>query len=140
MGELAANIVNASSAGDQVLDESLTEALLDHLDQLERKYGELPSILATRADYLSDVQERITLLKRAYEAAKGRKDYKNKTLISSSLSDLYVRELKDCQSGQFWLGELRESLDTYWDDWEASILDELSKLIKAQMEETQSHS
>ncbi len=37
VGDLAAEIVNASSAGDQVLDESLTEALLDHLNDLEGK-------------------------------------------------------------------------------------------------------
>src|SRR5437667_8273002 len=129
VGDLAAEIVNASSAGDQVLDESLTEALLDHLNDLEGKYGGLPSILATEADYVSDVQEKIALLERAYEAAKAKTDHKNKTLVSSSLSEFYITELKDYASGRFWLRELRESLSTYWDDWEASIYDELSKLV-----------
>ena len=43
--------------------------LLNYLDELTAKYGELPSLLATRADYVEDPAESERLLLRAFEAA-----------------------------------------------------------------------
>ena len=56
---LAVEIVNASESEAAV---RTTAALLCHLDTLEQKYGALPSILATRADYVEDAGERLRLL------------------------------------------------------------------------------
>lgn len=59
--ELAVEIVNAGDAQSEVHRSQL----LIYLDQLEKKYGELPSILATRADYVAELKHKEALLKRA---------------------------------------------------------------------------
>ena len=45
--ELAVDVVNASASGN---DDGEGSRLLEALDVLERTYGRLPSIVATRAD------------------------------------------------------------------------------------------
>ena len=67
--ELVVEIVNAGEGeeGDQQ-----TAELLGYLDRLEEKYGVLPSILATRADYVEDPLDSLAVLKRAYVLAQER--------------------------------------------------------------------
>lgn len=71
--ELAVDIVNTN--GDE--QENSRVRLLNFLDELEEKYGELPSILATRADYTADLRRKEQLLIRAYVLAGARHDSLN---------------------------------------------------------------
>lgn len=65
--DLALTVVNRSGAGD---DASLDRKSLRHaLDKLEKKYGRLPSILSTRANYVDDSELSLSLLKDAYVTA-----------------------------------------------------------------------
>ncbi len=64
--EAARGVVNASLAGDGVLQASLLEEFRDILVVLRAKYGEHPVLLETAADFTEDTSERVAL----YEAAK----------------------------------------------------------------------
>jgi hypothetical protein len=92
-----------------------------YLDKLEGSYGPLPSILATRADFLEDYDRKEELLTRAYTAAAKLGDCKNLVDISHSLAELYVEALVDVQQGRKWLDRLDTHLldcpdSTYADD------------------------
>ncbi|RYD17418.1 MAG: hypothetical protein EOP88_26685 [Verrucomicrobiaceae bacterium] len=63
--EAACRIVNAIMMDDDVLSDHHTSSLFEILDELERRYGRLPSILATRADFSDDPLEAIPLLEEA---------------------------------------------------------------------------
>jgi len=84
VNELAASVANAVCAEDEILSSKHTAEILEYLEVLELNHGELPSILATRADYVSAIDERVTLLRRAYDLADERKDNANLTAISVS--------------------------------------------------------
>src|SRR5258706_14717416 len=79
-------------------------ALLNYLDALEVKYGSLPSIVATRADFISEAQtpNREELLARAYALAVERRDRINALYISHSLTDMYLDELRKPVEGRRW--------------------------------------
>jgi len=128
--DLAAKIANAASAEDEALGQLLTTRLLRILDALERKYGKLPPILATRADYIDDAREKIALFEEAWRAANGRRDCFNLVLIASSLAELHIEELNDTSSGARWLARLEEALENYWDDGEYQELQRLRKLME----------
>ena len=125
--ECAAEIVNAS-----IRREEWRHRLLDRLDDLQEKYGELPSILATRADYIEDVDEKVTLFRRAYALATERGDSFNQLEIADSLATLYIVNLKDAAKGWHWLERMRRHMDERSDwshdqDYE-SLREALSKL------------
>lgn len=101
--ELAVDIVNAT---DEERDE-IRSRLLGHLDRLQRKYGDLPSILATQADYVDDVSQREQLLTRAYTLAASLHDALNELEIAQSLAELYVETLKEPQKAADWLKRLK---------------------------------
>ena len=116
--DYAAKIANAVCADDSVTSDALTEQLLCYLDCMETKYGKLPSIIATRADYTTDLIERVQLLEHAYELAKQLNDRSNMALTASSLAQLFVEETVDVPSAGRWLASLAESLGEKWDDLE----------------------
>lgn len=58
-------VVNAILIDDTTLCAHHTGLLLQVLDELENRYGRLPSILATRADFSDDPSEAIPLLEEA---------------------------------------------------------------------------
>ena len=64
----ACDIVNASAAGDEVLSEHHHERLFEIIGELEASYGRLPSLLATRADFMDDDAAAIPLLQEALVA------------------------------------------------------------------------
>jgi hypothetical protein len=102
--EFAVDIANAPD------DDGLRNNLLKWLEQLERKYGSLPSVLATRADYLdSEDPQREQLLIRAYSAAKSRADVHNLVHIAHSLAELYLERRCAADADQ-WLTALRQNL------------------------------
>lgn len=108
---LAAKIVNAE---DDINTSRYTDALLVLLDKLSEKYGELPSILATKADYIADPTASIDLFIKAFNAAKRINDYKNMTYIASSLAEAYF-ELHNISNCRYWLSKLNICLKTYFD-------------------------
>ena len=71
--ELALDLVNTSDVDDERI---YRRRLLDFLGDLRARYGELPSILATEADYVEDVHASESLLLRAFDLAKQAGDVK----------------------------------------------------------------
>ncbi len=127
--ELAADIANATSSDDELLISEYTRQILLLLEQMEEKYGALPSILATRADYIDDQFESLRLLTRAFDIAATRKDSKNCTFVASSISRIYIEDLLDIKIGKEWLGKLKACLEKYSDETESAELDRLSKIL-----------
>jgi hypothetical protein len=119
--ELAVNLVNT----DEERSEECRARLLRYLDKLEEKYGELPSILATRADYVDDLNAREQLLTRAYSLAENRRDGRNALYLAHSLAELYVEEFKNGSEGRKWLERLRQRLVEVDDSWFAEEYERL---------------
>lgn len=129
--DLAATVVNRSGAGD---DGSLDrKRLLRALDKLEKKYGRLPSILSTRADYVDDPELSLSLLKEAYVTADERSDVKNKAFISSTLSELYLETFQRKDLARFWLGLFTKDLESYSED---EYLQKLSAELTTSLSDT----
>jgi hypothetical protein len=102
--DLALLIVNTA---DQPEEISHRRALLEYLDELTTKYGELPSLLATRADYVDDPAEAERLQLRACALATRIGDARNVCEISLSLADLYVTERPRPVAAKVWLEKAR---------------------------------
>ena len=85
----------ATAADDDVASQQSTRRLLQMLERLEHRYGPLPSILATRADYTEDASGRLALYQAAYDVASSREDARNLVWVASSLAELYAEELRD---------------------------------------------
>lgn len=83
--DLALKIANA---GAEAETNVYTKHLLQYLDRLETKYGLLPSILATRADYVEDPAEAEALLRQAYMVAEAAHDTYSMDEIAESLKEL----------------------------------------------------
>ena len=103
---LVVNLINASEAEE----DSCRRRLLDYLDELEAKYGCLPSILATRADFVRDEAEKESLLLRAYSLARQLEEAFDTLEIAHSLAEFYVEEHVVQVDADYWLGRLREHL------------------------------
>lgn len=71
--QLAVDVVNASAVSDQPRTARAQRAMHALLRRLIVKYGELPSLLGTKADYTASLSKRISLYQRAYETALHRK-------------------------------------------------------------------
>jgi len=125
--EVAIRIVNVSSLRNDELVLPYTRQMLCLLDRLQRKYGELPSLLATRADYTEDESERLRLLKRAYRLAKTRHDKVNCVLIASSIAEIYIEDLRNVEKGKSWLDSLESCLSEYRDESEMREFRRLKK-------------
>ncbi|MDH1262926.1 hypothetical protein [Pseudomonas sp. GD03944] len=111
---LAAAVADQTSMNlDARLDK---KRLLRTLDKLEQKYGRLPSILSTRADYIDDVNVSLSLLKEAYVSADETFDLKNKVIISSSIAEIYTDEPNKKPRAAFWVETLKMNLREYSND------------------------
>lgn len=120
--DLSLKIVNAEAESEEHI---YTNQLLQYLDELEVKYGVLPSILATRADYVSDTNEQSALLRQAYALAEASRDISNLKEIAHSLAELYIEDLQDPSEGQTWTERLRSHLISSPDK---DFQDELNRL------------
>lgn len=113
-------MTSAAAVANQIgmgLDASLEKKrLLRYLEKLEQKYGRLPSILSTRADYTDDVKISLSLLKEAYVSAEEAYDAKNKVIISSSIAEIYLDYFNHKSRAAFWLNTLKQDLEEYPDD------------------------
>lgn len=107
--DLSLKIVNAEAESEGNI---YTNQLLQYLDELEAKYGALPSILATRADYVSDAKEQSALLRQAYAFAEASHDVTNLKEIAHSLAELYINDLRDPSEGQVWIRRLSEHISS----------------------------
>ena len=108
--ELALEVVNTSAEGDDTASTDASNRLRALLDQLQEKYGPLPSLLATRADYVDRPEDREYWLLAAYAQAVERGDSKNMALIADSLATFYIEEHPDRGQGARWLDTLAEHL------------------------------
>lgn len=124
--DFAAKIANLATQDKN--DQSTVNKLLKYLDKLEGKYGRLPSILATKADY---VNNSIDLLKEAYKKACLSNDAFNKTMIAESLAESYLEDLHDKKNSSYWLKILKENLEEYED----SDLKQSYKDLKTQLDD-----
>ena len=126
----AAKVATAVCSDKSTQAKKETKTLLALLDQLQKRYGELPSILATRADYVTDVAQSLGLLKRAYSLTENAKDKANLTYIASSLAELYMLDQRDKKNGKLWLAKLRTSLRSHFDEHEFNVYKALQKMRK----------
>jgi hypothetical protein len=134
--ELAIEIVNASGAKNHSLWAALTRRLLGVLDELERKYGPLPSVLATRADYVDASGEREYWLEAAHGQALARGDTRNLVWIATSLASFYLEEMNDASRGRHWLGKAEEYLESSPDEAESGEVGRLREVWRALEEES----
>jgi hypothetical protein len=101
--EIAAVIANAAIADDNVLYDSATLEMANALKELKDKYGALPSIIATEAEYAANPVVKVNLLQEALNLARRGGDEKNERLIIHSLAEVYVDELKDKERALYWI-------------------------------------
>ena len=126
--QYAADICNQSAEG--LNSAFLEKKLVAFLGELEVKYGRLPSILSTLADYCDDVNLSLSLNKEAFVSASEISDFKNMSLISSILTELYLEEMIDMDKAKYWIGVLRECLNKFQDDDLMETFSELQKLTR----------
>lgn len=111
---LAAAVANQTGLS---LDAGLErKRLMRTLDRLEQKYGRLPSILSTKADYVDDANISLSLLKEAYVTADESSDLKNKVIIGSSIAEIYLDSFDNKSRAGFWVKTLKRDLEKYSDD------------------------
>jgi hypothetical protein len=129
---IALDLLDAIIRQDDASQEEHRTRLLREIDRLERKYGERPSLLATRADFAEDPAVAEPLLLRAYALAEGSDDARNALYVSHSLAGLYVDDLRDVVRGRLWTDRLRSWLlrtdDGSFATEHARLLEELGKL------------
>ena len=108
--------------------ETLRKKILLKINSFIKICPESIDLLATKADYLKNDKQRISCLKKAFSFAKNKNDYKNQTLISSSLASLYIEELKLKTMGKIWLTHLESALKNHFDKDENEMLIILSEI------------
>jgi hypothetical protein len=83
--DLACDIANAIAMEDVILQESKLAGLFRLLDQLGRKYGDHPALLATRADFILDHAEAMKIYGKALEIARRYQDREEEEEILDSI-------------------------------------------------------
>lgn len=134
VGELAWSLVAATLDEDDAACGEATIRLFAYLDTLDARYGERPSLLATRADFLDvDTHGRLkdALLRRAYALAEARDDAWNLLYVAHSLAELHIETAREPAEGRRWLGRLRHHAIRADDGWFA---EEHARLIERLVE------
>jgi len=108
--ELGVEIVNCTAADDARGEACARLSLMRVLDDLEKKYGTKPSLLATRADYVESTDEREWLLLAAFTEAERTGDDRNRELIADSLAHFYIEAVSAFDQGAKWLAVWRDTL------------------------------
>ena len=116
--ELAVEVVNLSAAGEIAASGEASLRLVEALDDLQEKYGPLPSLLATRADYLDKFEDREYWYLAAYRLAAQRHDVRNLESISESLASLYADNRRWPEARE-WVGRLEQHLVLCPDSFDA---------------------
>jgi hypothetical protein len=125
--ELAVDVVNGGTDDKVAITRS---RLLTFLDNLEAKYGTLPSILAMRADFVDDPIIKESLFTEGYAIAEGLRDKSNVLHIAHSLAELFIDERDDVVKGEEWLRRLKAHLDENHDDDYARDYERLRKKVE----------
>ena len=112
----------------------LRTVFFNYLDLLEKQYGKNPNILATKGDFCDDENQALKLLRDAYRLAEKELDYKNCTLISSSIASIYVENKNNYTMGNKWVKELELNLNKYQDKDEYDKMKYLKKRLRALVE------
>ena len=109
--ELALECLAASFQEDPEAMVDVHRRMQACLDSLEMKYGPLPSIVATRADYLDEGDPRQeAFLRRAYHLASTSGDDINVVETAHSLVRYFVDEAPDPVQAREWLVILEQSI------------------------------
>jgi hypothetical protein len=130
--ELAIDIVDAA---DGATGEVSRLELLQYLEDLRHKYGDLPSLCATQADYVEDRAESERLLLRAFDLAVSRSDAQNIKEVALSLATLNAMDKRDRRAASHWLELARTYLTDAdqkdWEiDWIAAAIDDLPSVTE----------
>jgi len=102
--------------------------LFEYLDKLEAKYGPVASILATRADFMSDPRAKDEILRAGFISAEASNDSRNALYIAHSLAELHIEGYRCAIEGWKWLERLKQFLLVVEDSW---FGDEYSRLRSA---------
>lgn len=127
---LAVAYANLSLGKSRQRIERTRQKMLRLLRDLEYRFGERPSLLATRSDYVKPTAYREKLLLRAFGLAKRRGDRPNMVLVSSSLASLYVEDIGNITEGARWLTELEAALSAHPDAIEKRTYHSLLKQLQ----------
>jgi hypothetical protein len=137
--ELALQVVNKSTEGDEAASDAASLRLRELLDELQEKYGALPSLLATRADYVASPEEREYWLLAAYEQAQQRKDEKNLVWVAGSLASFHLDEAPDLVKGAQWLESFEQHLQGCSNPSEAKEVVRLRGILHSLKEQPQNN-
>jgi hypothetical protein len=127
---LAVAYANLSLGKSRQRIERTRQKMLRLLRDLEYRFGERPSLVATRSDYVKPTAYREKLLLRAFGLAKRRRDRPNMVFVSSSLASLYVEDIGNVTEGARWLKELDAALSAYPDALEKRTYRSLLKQLR----------
>lgn len=130
--DLSREVAEAAISDDSFRYANAVNEMLKQLGVLQSRYGALPSILATMADYTEDDHNAIRLLENAFFVAEQRGDARNMTYISSSIAQRYFEDLSDFASGRIWTDVLRQCLVRFPDETEFKVLAELEARLERQ--------
>ncbi len=108
--KISFSIASAIEKGDN--STVLVEKLFNKLDFLEDKYGKLPSITATRADYTDCPLKQLSLLKEAYASSLEINDKKNMAYISASIAEFYMENDAYQDKVRFWASIFLSYIET----------------------------
>ena len=114
--ELALAIVNASAAGDEVLNASNCEALRAYFDDLSAAGRFHPFLTEAVADFTKDTARSVQLYRLALEQSKGFPDEPTHTKMISLATQLIL--LGNCEQAEAFLRDGREEAvgrgDAFW--------------------------
>jgi hypothetical protein len=99
--------------------------LLQCLNELETKYGALPSLVATRADFIEESNKNEAFLLRAYALARALGDRGSALQVAHSLASLYIDDLTKCIEASRWLLRLNKHIIEQQDEEYARELERL---------------
>ncbi len=97
-------------------DSLLRQRLFVTLDRFERKYGRLPSLLITRADFTEDDDLPERLLKEAFVTAEELGDVEGQVSAIDSLARHYLSINREASLINFWLDRMEKLLEDLDDD------------------------
>lgn len=124
---LSADIANITA-----IDEDASEAtvlLLNEIQRLKKKYGRVPSLLATQAEY-SAPKLKCKLLKEAYITADELNDRQNKAYISSTMLEDYIEQDAPEDLKLFWFSKFLSDIKLYSDEYLEQLLTEFSEYFE----------
>ena len=127
--ELICDIVNDSDDDQFYENPECTNNLLNELDRLDSKYGEMPMLISTRADFTDDVKIQIKLYKKAIQLALKSGDISTLVMAAESLVEIYVSDYPNSREALEWFDKLKIYNNGYGDKYIISTYPELKAKI-----------